>query len=228
MKRPISQEGLKLFACITMLIDHIGAVFFPGSVVLRCIGRLSFPVYCFLLAEGSHYTKDAKKYGLRLLVLMLLSEIPFEMAFYGRMTPYRQSVMVTLFMGFVTLEVLKRVPRVWLKILVALPFAWVTERLRCDYGGEGVMLIVLFALTRELPGKHLLQFAGMGLIFGSMASMELWRFGPLTVTMQMLGALSVVPMALYSGRKVTQSKAVQWGLNLFYPVHLTVLWLLQI
>jgi len=219
-----SQEGLKLLACLTMLTDHIGAVFFPENVALRCIGRLSFPIYCFLLAEGTHYTKDAKKYGLRLLLLMVLSELPFEMAFYGRMTIYRQNVMLTLFMGFVTLELMKKCPHFLIKLLVALPMAWVTERLRCDYGGEGVMLIVLFALTRELPYKQLLQGAGMLLLFGNMASLELWRSGSLVLTMQMLGALSVIPISFYSGKKLTHHKAVQWSFNLFYPAHLLVLW----
>ena len=57
-KSGISQEGLKLMACVTMLIDHIGAIFFPYISWFRIIGRISFPIYCFLLAEGIHYTRS--------------------------------------------------------------------------------------------------------------------------------------------------------------------------
>ena len=51
-KRGLSQEGLKLIACVTMLIDHIGAAFVP-VLWLRVVGRIAFPIYCFLLAEGA-------------------------------------------------------------------------------------------------------------------------------------------------------------------------------
>lgn len=61
MRRSLSQESLKLIACVTMLLDHIGAVFLPGYYTyyaLRILGRLSFPIYCFLLVEGAHHTRN--------------------------------------------------------------------------------------------------------------------------------------------------------------------------
>ena len=96
----LSQEGLKLIACVTMLIDHIGAVFFPYAIGLRIIGRISFPIYCFLLAEGVHHTRSPLKYGLRLLLVAVISELPYDFLFYGRFTWLRNSVMVTLLLGF--------------------------------------------------------------------------------------------------------------------------------
>ena len=65
-KQGLSQEWLKLTACATMLVDHVGAVLLPQYIWLRVLGRIAFPIYCFLLAEGIHYTKNPKKYGLRL------------------------------------------------------------------------------------------------------------------------------------------------------------------
>ena len=58
--RCLPQEGLKLIACAAMLLDHIGAVFCSG-IGLRIIGRIAFPIYCFLLAEGIHYTREPRK-----------------------------------------------------------------------------------------------------------------------------------------------------------------------
>lgn len=84
-KRGLSQETLKIIACVTMLLDHIGATFCPG-IGLRIVGRIAFPIYCFLLAEGVHYTHSPKKYGLRLLIGALLSEIPFDLLFFGELT----------------------------------------------------------------------------------------------------------------------------------------------
>lgn len=226
-KQGISQETLKLIACITMLIDHIGAVFVPGYA-LRCIGRLSFPIYCFLIAEGSHYTRSPKKYALRMLLMAAASEVGYDLAFYGGFTLHRQNVMLTLLMGFFALEVMKKCPNTGLKIMAAVPFAIVAEFCRSDYGAEGVMVIALFALTRELPHKHLLQFLGMAFIFSSMSSAEIFRIGNFPIQMQELGALAILPIALYSGKKATTSKAVQWGFYLFYPVHLLVLWLIKL
>ena len=223
MKRVIPQEGLKAIACLTMLLDHIGAAFLPESLVLRCIGRLAFPIYCFLLSEGSHYTRSPGKYALRLAFIALLSEVPFELAFYGGYTPYRQNVMLTLLAGFLALEAMKKCSNLLLKALIAVPFVLAGGHLRADYGSRGIMLIVLFGLTRELPCRRLLQFGGMLAIFGNMASRELWRSGQLVLTMQTLGALSILPIALYSEEKRTHNKALQWGFNLFYPVHLLLI-----
>ena len=91
MKKCLSQEWLKIIACVIMLIDHIGAVLLPQYIWLRYIGRIAFPIYCFLLAEGVHYTKNPQKYGLRLAAGALLSEIPFDLALFGGVTPYYET-----------------------------------------------------------------------------------------------------------------------------------------
>lgn len=100
IKRGLSQEILKLIACVTMLIDHIGAALMPQYIWLRYIGRVAFPIYCFLLPEGVHHTKDPKKYGIRLAIGVLLAEIPFDLALFGGIPPYYQSVMLILLVAF--------------------------------------------------------------------------------------------------------------------------------
>ena len=93
-KFEVTAFQLKMLAVITMLIDHIGAVILEQSfkmqgdvwhfdLFLRCIGRLAFPLFAFFIVEGFHYTHDRKKYALRLLILALLSEYPFDIAFSG-------------------------------------------------------------------------------------------------------------------------------------------------
>ena len=75
-KHGLSQEGLKLFACVVMLIDHVGAVLFPQHFWMREVGRLAFPIFCFLLSEGVHYTRSPGRYVLRLTIGAAISELP--------------------------------------------------------------------------------------------------------------------------------------------------------
>ena len=105
-KKGLSQEALKSIACITMLLDHIGATMVRGYT-LRIIGRIAFPIFCFLMAEGAYHTKNPRKYCLRLMIGMLLSELPFDLAFRLKPTWEYQCVMVTLLLGFVVVEIIQ-------------------------------------------------------------------------------------------------------------------------
>lgn len=235
-KRGISQEGLKLIACATMLIDHIGATlvlqhcqhgagmaWVNAYYLMRVIGRIAFPIYCFLLVEGAYHTRDPKKYALRLFIGMLLSEIPFDLAFSGRIDMESSSVMVTLLLGFLMIEAMKRVKGFW-KIAVILPFFLLAEKLRTDYSGNGIMLIAMLALTKDVKQEKLLRMAGFVILlwFGALI-----QIGPVTVPVELFGLIGVPFMFCYQGKKRTYSKTAQWAFYLFYPVHLTVLWILE-
>lgn len=221
----LSQETLKLIACVTMLLDHIGAVFSPGSV-LRDIGRLSFPIFCFLLSEGFYHTRSRGRYALRLFVSMLLAEIPFDLAFFGRIYWGHQNVMLTLLLGFLAIWTMTEVKDGIAKGLITAGFVIAAEYLRSDYGGTGVILILMFAMTREMPGKNWIRTALVLLLFAGMSSVVVFRVGTFAVTQQMLGTFAMIPIALYSGEKKTGSKALQTAFYLFYPVHLMTLYLI--
>ena len=84
-RKPLTGYHLKLIALITMFIDHITVVLVPSGtvyLVLRGIGRISFPIYVFLIAEGCRYTSDRFKYAMRLGAFALISEIPYDLALY--------------------------------------------------------------------------------------------------------------------------------------------------
>jgi len=224
-KSGLSQEMLKLIACVTMLIDHTGAVLFPQYLSLRIIGRIAFPIYCFLLSEGVFYTKSPRKYGLRLGVGAFLSELPFDLALFGCITLQYQSVMITLLLGFVMGICMKRVSKPHWQVLLIIPFAIIAQWLNTDYGGWGIALIALFVLSRNMPQRLLVQTVGMAAICYLMDSFVM-SIGGLRVPIEVFALAAMVPIALYSGEKQSKSKTLQWAFYLFYPVHLTVLYLI--
>lgn len=242
-KLTVSQEGLKLIASLTMLIDHIGAVLVYSLYlsawnagdyiqsnrmaelyqIMRIIGRIAFPIYCFLLVEGFHYTRDVKKYVTRLAIGMVLSEIPFDLCFSGYIDWTSSSVMVTLLLGCLMMAGMKGMPGLW-KLLAIPPFYGIAEWLGTDYAGHGIVLIAMLALTKGLPREKLWRTLGFVVFLWFGVTVQL---GPVEIPMELFGLIGLIPMFCYDGRKLTHSKWVQWTFYLFYPVHLFVLWLIQ-
>ncbi len=133
-RRTFSGTALKTIACITMLVDHIGAscieagILTPGldagtlsqdtlsayplyrlDMVLRFTGRLAFPLFCFLLVEGFVHTHNVKGYLGRLVLFGILSEVPFDLAFFRTpFDPSAQNVYWTLALGVLAMAGLKR------------------------------------------------------------------------------------------------------------------------
>ena len=223
--KKISQETLKSIACVTMLLDHIGAVFVPW-IGLRVIGRLAYPIYCFLLAEGAVRTRNPKKYAIRLVVGMVLAEIPYDLLFYGRLTWAHQSVMVTLLLGFGMMMAIDKVWTTGLKFLLAVVFALTAELLNTDYGGTGIFIIALFAVTREREDRIVLQTLGQALIWLTAGGYEI-ALGSFSIPIQLFALTAMIPIGLYSGEKTTSSRAVQIAFYLFYPAHMAALLLLR-
>lgn len=224
-RRGLSQEGLKLIACVAMTMDHgaavLGAEYLP-YMFLRGVGRIAFPIYCWLLAEGAHYTRSEGRYALRLGLGFLLSEIPFDLALFGGITWQHQNVFLTLLLGFGAMAAMKRIENSILRLVTIVPFCLAADLMRSDYGGYGVAMIGIMYLVRGLPHRKWCALAVMALFCAMTPSMG-FSLGKLTVSLELLGILAAVPIALYTGRKRTRSKAVQWAFLLFYPIHLILL-----
>lgn len=240
----ISQETLKLIACVTMLIDHIGAALvaptdaiYHASVelytamawvnlVMRCIGRIAFPIFCFLLVEGVYHTRNPKKYVQRLAIGMVLSEIPFDLAFFSDGISWaHQSVMVTLLLGCLMVLGMKQTKGFW-KLLWIVPFYFAAEWLHTDYAGDGILLIAMFALVKGTKHEKWLRVAGMFLLYWDFSFVCRYYNLDVYIPMDRLPLLSAIPILCYNGQKLTYSKKVQWAFYLFYPVHIAVICLI--
>lgn len=221
--RGISGSVLKWIAIVSMLIDHIGAVLLGKNLngyaaeygginavydICRTIGRISFPIFCFLLVEGFCHTGNVKKYMQRLFLFAVLSELPFDLAFYGKIVALDgQNVFFTLFLGLLTLVAIKQMEyrweMIWLAIALSGLAAWF---LRTDYDYFGVLLISAFYLFRENLFRRNLA-VGI-LCFWQPASL-----------------LALIPIQCYNGRRGGKLKYLFY---IFYPGHLLLLWIVGI
>lgn len=204
---------LKWIAIITMLIDHTGAVLFPYEPGFRIIGRIAFPIFCFLIVEGFSHTKDVKRYMLRLFLFALLSEVPYDLAFHGRAWyPERQNVFFTLFLGVFLLYFLERSNETLLKFCAVFFIMYTAEFLCTDYGGRGILLITVYDVFREKKETALGAGAAWNLLYG-------WR------KIQNYGILATFFLAFYNGKRGPNIKFFFYA---FYPAHLLVLYCLKV
>ena len=199
---------LKCIAIVSMALDHTGAVLYPSQIWLRCLGRIAFPIFCFLIVEGFFHTHDVRRYMGRLGVFALISEIPYDLAFRGVPLEYaHQNVFFTLLIGIGMVVLLER-NREWpVKAVILLLAMWLAVLIRSDYNFRGVLLIFVFYIFHE--SRWLAVTAG-----------GFWNFLYQGV-IQKYGVLSVLPLALYNGERGRKMKYIFY---IFYPAHLLLLY----
>lgn len=201
---------LKCIAMACMVIDHTGAVLFPQYLILRIIGRLAFPIYCFLLVEGAMHTSDIRKYELRLLGFAVISEIPFDLAFRGGIRFDHQNVFFTLFLGVVAIDLAKQCKNKLIAVLIFILAIVLAEFLCTDYGGNGIVFIFCYYLLYERKVVKQVMFAFENILLYGMG-------------VQMYASLAAIPMLLYNGRK---GPSLKYFFYAFYPLHLLILYLI--
>ena len=207
MKIKINAFQLKCIAIVTMFIDHVGAILFPGELIFRYIGRISFPIFCFLLIEGFSHTRDIRKYMIRLAIFALISEIPYDLAF--RHTWFdieRQNVFFTLLIGIVMMYALERCATWPEKAIVVILSMWIAVVLKTDYNFKGILLISIYYFLRKYKWIKLSLGAVWNLLWG-----EIQRYGDFA---------SLLLMA-YNGEK---GRSLKYFFYVFYPLHLLFLY----
>ncbi len=236
----LSSFALHILAMGFMLCDHLWATLIPGNQWLTIVGRLTFPIYAFMIVEGYYHTSDLKKYIKRLLIFAILSEIPFNLMYAASFIyPFQQNVMWTFLLGIFCMKKVDKAKekyRDWKKIPVIA--AWVAlfyiigQITFVDYHGYGVLMIMLFYFLR---GNSLLcrlgQLAGMIYINAYMVKglnimIELGG-NSIEVPQQAFAVFALIFIWLYKGRQGYHNKVVQYIFYAFYPVHMLILGLLS-
>jgi len=201
-----------MIAILAMAVDHVGAVLFPQYLEFRIIGRIAFPIFAFTLVEGFFHTKDVKKYMLRLGVLAFVSEIPFDLAFYG--TPFEfchQNVFFTLFLGIAMLYLVSINPSKIRQVLIVFAMLLLSEGLETDYSSNGLFMILCYY---HFSPSRLLQLC-------TVSAVNALGMGGI----QSYACFSAIPIAMYNGKRGPSWKGFFYW---FYPVHLLVIYLISL
>ncbi len=203
---------LKLIALISMMIDHIGDVMVTqrsAYLTMRSIGRLSFPIYCFFIGEGYRYTRNIYKYLARIGIFAVISEIPFDLCFSGRLVDTtHQNVMVSFFLAVIMLIVIDHIPELPLKLVTIGVFGTLGQQIHCDYRYIGPLMIFFFVYYRDIPVLKNFTEIMCNIKFSSV--------------LQNMGIMALIPLSFYNGRRGPSLKYLFYAA---YPVHLFIIYL---
>lgn len=232
----ISAATLHLAAMLFMLMDHLWATLLPAQDWLTCVGRLAFPVFAFMAVEGYFHTHSFKRYALRLLVLAVISEVPFDLMYGGTwFYPFHQNVIWTLLIGLLSIRIMEAVretQKKWVYVIVVavvlIAGAVLGTVCMVDYYGAGVLIVFVFYLFRGrswwclLGQAAALYWINVEMLGGLMYPVSLFG-AEFELCQQGLALLSLPLVWLYHGRQGYHSKKFQYFCYAFYPVHMLIL-----
>jgi len=219
----VSSVALRTLALAGMLIDHTGLALFPDIGLFRCIGRISFPIYCFLIVQGYLHTHDIRAYGRRLLLFAILSEIPFDLLIFGRaVSPMEQNVLFSLLLGLMGLscaDMLKEKPMHASAAILALCMCAMAANVSFGWLSIALCLSIRYADKNKL--RLMLYTAGALLLY----TLSLLLSGVTTswVLVSLCSLFSLIPLLLYSGRRGTRHPLLTFLFYAAYPLHMIAL-----
>jgi len=209
----VGRELLKWAALATMTLDHVGAVLYPECLTCRYIGRLSFPLFAYLLILGLETTRSVKHYFARIFLFAWISQVPFSLAM--GVAPWDWlNIFFTLSAGVLFIELHKKGNYLWLLLLVA------AEVLHFDFGLYGLLAIGCFYFLRSNRIVGVIAFVTLNLVYIPVSSHQL------------LALLALPPILLHDsgrfhmeeiGQKLDYSRWKKYFFYVYYPLHLVVL-----
>lgn len=234
--RFLSGNAIKFIAAILMVVDHVGLVFFPTVMVFRHIGRLSMPLFAFMIAEGTRYTKNKLKYLLAVFTLAVICQIAYYIfapndLYFSILVTFTFSIVCIYALQFMKKCLLEREVKLWLKVCSALLFVLVifTVNVFCryfvvDYGYWGCMLPVFASLFdfRRVDNESVKKYDKLILRTLSFAvGLIVFVFTSGAVDFSVYALLSLPLLFLYNGEKGKLN--AKYFFYIFYPLHLLLI-----
>lgn len=240
-KRGLSTGTLKIIACMTMLLDHVGYYLLPANHpvywLLRILGRLAFPIFAFCIALGCRYTRNKLRHFLTILGLGVLCEAVyflFERELEGNiLITFSCSILIIYAIQFTKQAMAQRkvgfIVLGFLAFFASLGVGYATARfIGAQYGVYGIAVPAFAVLVDYDEGKaplFLKRLDKNGLrvfLFAVGLFIHWWKTGALIV--QMFAFFALIPLAFYNGQP--GNKKLKWAFYIFYPAHLALIWLI--
>ena len=218
----LSGSALKIIAVLSMVTDHCAYYLLDESSVayevMRCFGRIAFPVFAFLVSEGFAHTRNRMRYFLSLLLFAFISEVPWYLLNGADGT---HNVMFTLALGVAALAAFERLREHRVLCCCSLLLtAWLAAWSGTDYEWRGVLIIVVFYLLGMVKNTTVTLRRMLQLLFAFPMMMHYGVIGAL---------LACAVIFLYDGtRGFIHGNVAKYGFYAFYPVHLILIYLFRL
>ena len=219
---------------IVMLIDHLAHTIFISTYnmnydlyeIMRGVGRLAFPLYCFLFVEGMYYTRNRANYGLRLLGLALISEIIYDNLFHGGLSLNNQNILfmyVLAVLAFYYIKEIKKWTDYLLWLIVSIAFVLLSKEFNLDYGADGALLISILYLLRFSKWKFIEKYKKI-LQMIALIILDIYQAFGWSKLVYLTGPIAL----LYNDDKIKENRKFQTFSYVFYPAHLLLLYILRL
>ena len=210
---------IKLIACLLMLTDHIGHVFFTHIIEIRYVGRLAMPFFAYSIARGFYYSNQkgtVKKYIRNMAIFALISQVPFHFFVSNRL-----NIGVTWLLSLFLLDSLVNQRELYKKIIVFIGVFMSSYIINIDYGLYGVLFPLCFYFFLFSKRNILLMVLSFSALFGFYLIISNG-----TGTIQVY-TFFCIPLLLLTEPYDHYIKINKYFFYLFYPVHIAILELIS-
>ncbi|MDE7292055.1 MAG: conjugal transfer protein TraX [Treponemataceae bacterium] len=236
MDRKLNSNHLKMIAIIAMTIDHFADLIYPGfpanpiAIFLHIVGRLTAPIMWFFICEGYHYTRDRKKYALRLFAFAIVSHFAYCFAFGINFIPFRTgifnqtSVMYSLFVAVLVLWLQDAEFKIdnFIKHIAIFILIW--SAFPADWSCVAVLAILGMYKNRGNLKKQMLIMLMWTILY---ATVSFFFVNRIYGIIQPFVILVYPLLRQYNGER-GKAKWTKWLFYIYYPAHLVVLGVLRI
>ena len=230
----LTSNVLKILGAIFMLLDHVGYVLLPYNSFLRAIGRLAFPIFAYMIAEGCRYTKNKLKYFLTVFILGALCQIVYYLydgdLYLGILITFSLSILLIYSLQFAKQKLFDKNSPCLVKILSILLFAFtifavyfLNEKFEIDYGFWGALAPLIASLFTKPPSVNSPVWKKLDNKFTSLIlfTIALLILANAVGQNQIYSLFAIPLLALYSGKRGKAN--LKYFFYIFYPLHLVVI-----
>lgn len=207
----MNSNKLKIIAAISMVIDHIGIIFYPDIELFRILGRLSFPIFAFMISEGCFYTKNRLRYFLNIFILGFISQLVYYL--YDKSLD--MSILITFSLSIImiyALDYFKKKKNILsgLLFILSIIFVYVLNiYFYIDYGFVGSLAPLFASLFKSKYISILSFFIPIFILFFTMENYQIYSI------------FSIILLLLYNGKRGKYN--LKYFFYIFYPLHLIIL-----